>query len=81
MNMSDFKKRVLDKFINEINKKTELLVFALSSRESNSRSLKKIHELSKVAPEPHLFADLSDVERKAIQDRINEYILNSKSQN
>ncbi|MDK4587426.1 RepB family plasmid replication initiator protein, partial [Kingella kingae] len=85
--MSDFKKRVLDYSINEINDKTDLTAtyeqrkkgrvivgFRFDFTKKQRQQPEKIQETPKTSPEPDLFADFSDVERKAIQSRIDEYI-------
>ncbi|MDK4579519.1 RepB family plasmid replication initiator protein, partial [Kingella kingae] len=80
--MSDFKKRVLDYSINEINDKTDLTAtyeqrkkgrvivgFRFDFTKKQRQQPEKIQETPKTTPEPDLFADFSDVERKAIQSR------------
>lgn len=90
---ADFKKRVIDPSVNEINEQSPLLVqYELIKKGRKFTAIKFIYQRKKTSPTatkaqtensdiktPDLFDGLTDLERETIKARIDEYIAQKES--
>lgn len=84
---ADFKRWVLDKSIQQINKKTSIIIsyeqhkqgrkivgFTFTITQKTFQPESELPAKAKAAPNPDLFAEFSEMERAAIQERIADHI-------